>query len=1008
MVMAELGLILAQGKYDFALLQEPYVNNGKVCGLPSGTRIFAAAGRPKSAVVVVGDFAAMPLLSLNSDCISVVSCSGPMDLLLVSLYCRFGDPIEFFTNQLDVILDSAAGRDIVIGMDANASSRTWYSKNIRRGALNAQNGVILEEWLVGRELLVLNEPSEDYTFNGPIGSSDIDLTLFSGGTRCDFTWRVDPAAVTSDHSLIAVTILAMHNPTPPVQASVGWRIPLDPCWLEYCRDVAVRAHTLGLNGWMALGTEAKAATLDAWITATNDEHFPRKGSRGRSIKVRWWNGDLHKQRGKVRRLRRRAQRDRRRLRESPVTAALRRETIIYKQMIKDAKNIHWQNFVSDHGNSDPWGQVYKFCRGNRSPGDLCSLLVGGVPTTTWSESAAALLEEFFPPSVAPVDRVCFPTEQEFEWEEVADAFERTKSRGAPGLDGFVGVMLRAVWSAIPLFIKEFFDGCLLEGIFPDRWKQARVIFLLKSPSKPRSNPRSYRPISLLPILGKTLERALVARLRRASGPHPAQFGFVRGRSTDDALCHVSREVSRAPTKYLLGLFIDFKGAFDYLEWGVILDKLRRMELPELPLWVDYFRDRTVLLTSQAGSVSRSVERGCPQGSISGPAIWNLMLDDLLTELIDDGFLVVAYADDLLVMVPGNSRIDLERRAAEALVPIHNWGNRVGVDVSRDKSVAMLLKGRLNGRNPTIRMAGHSLACVTEVRYLGILIGERMSFHCHFRHVREKLTSTVAMFRRVLRRDWGLGRSAIQVLMRGLFQACALYGAPLWWQSAITAKGSLLINSCQRVVLYACAPVCRTVSTAAMQVLMGVLPWDLEAVRVGITYLRKRDLEFELAYLNSADLRGLGRKEVKALLDRVLWEEWQLRWSRADSGAVTRLFVPEVSTLRDRHDLAWSRFVCFLVTGHGSLNAFLKSRNLVDSELCRCGGLEDWEHVLLHCVEYEDIRDLYLMGIYNEVDGTYYLPGCLGSARSFLALKDFAREAFERRSSSRPPLTGAPS
>ena len=611
-----------------------------------------------------------------------------------------------------------------------------------------------------------------------------------------------------------------------------------------------------------------------------------------------------------------------------------------------------------------------------------------------------MLEEFFPPSVLPVNRACSPIDQEFGWEEIADAFARVRTRGAPGLDGHVGSMVRAVWSAIPLFLKTLLDGCLSEGHFPARWKQARVIFLLKSPSKPRSNPRSYRPISLLPVLGKALERILVERLSSVAGSHPSQFGFVRGRSTNDALCLVAREVSSAPTKYLMGIFVDFKGAFDYLEWGVILDKLRGMELPEVPLWVDYFRSRSVVLVNSAGSVTRSVERGCPQGSICGPTIWNLMLDDLLSALADNGLRVIAYADDLLVLIPGNSRAELERLAADALVLVVDWGDSVGVEVSKDKTVAMMLKGKFSSRKPIVKMREHTLSCVTEVKYLGILIGERMTLHCHFRQLRERLASTVAMFRRVLRKDWGLGKGPILIIMRGLFQACALYGAPFWWRSATTVKGSQLINSCHRVVLYACLPVCRTVSTVAMQVLMGVLPWDLEAIRVAIGYLRKRDTDFELSYVTSADLRGLGRDEVKALLDRRLWGEWQLRWSLADSGAVTRLFVPEVSKLRDRHDLTWSRFVCYLVTGHGSLNAFLKARNLSDSELCRCGAPEDWEHVLLHCAEYDDLRDLYRMGLSTEEDGTRTLHGCLDNERSFLAFKEFSRAAFLRRSSLR--------
>lgn len=124
----------------------------------------------------------------------------------------------------------------------------------------------------------------------------------------------------------------------------------------------------------------------------------------------------------------------------------------------------------------------------------------------------------------------------FEWDEVNEAVRAMKVEKAPGMDGMGAEVVRAIWRAIPEWLKRVYDVCLSTGCFPVRWKTARVIVLLKSPEKVRTDPGSYRPICFLSVLGKVLERIMVRRLERkvCDSLCDAQYGFVRGRSTEDA------------------------------------------------------------------------------------------------------------------------------------------------------------------------------------------------------------------------------------------------------------------------------------------------------------------------------------------------------------------------------------------------------------------------------------------------------------------------------------------
>ena len=139
---------------------------------------------------------------------------------------------------------------------------------------------------------------------------------------------------------------------------------------------------------------------------------------------------------------------------------------------------------------------------------LTSLNVDGVECVTWKECARKLMEKFFPAAGMNVEG-CSETEgmkdKSFEWNGVEKAIVKAKLRKAPGLDGVNSEILRAIWRANPGWVALMFDACLRDGCFPSEGKKARVVIPPKSPEKPRSDPASYRPISLLPVLGKTLE-----------------------------------------------------------------------------------------------------------------------------------------------------------------------------------------------------------------------------------------------------------------------------------------------------------------------------------------------------------------------------------------------------------------------------------------------------------------------------------------------------------------------
>lgn len=129
------------------------------------------------------------------------------------------------------------------------------------------------------------------------------------------------------------------------------------------------------------------------------------------------------------------------------------------------------------------------------------------------------------------------TPNPFTAEVVNDAFKHMATRRkVPGPDGLTNSILAAVHQAEPSLIKGMYNRYLEEGVFPDRWKQARLVLLRKG-DKPPGEPSSYRPLCLLNDVGKLYELILVRRLESnlssGRGLSETQFGFRKQKSTED-------------------------------------------------------------------------------------------------------------------------------------------------------------------------------------------------------------------------------------------------------------------------------------------------------------------------------------------------------------------------------------------------------------------------------------------------------------------------------------------
>ncbi|KAL7304831.1 hypothetical protein TKK_0003054 [Trichogramma kaykai] len=954
-VMYDLSKVLVDESIDVAILQEPWSYGAEPVGVPGSFRKFRS-NSGKAAIIVNNSKMDCMLLNELTDenAVCVWLRSGGFECCVVSHYCQYGGSIEDEIEYLARVVDSGFA-SVLLGLDANACNQLWFSKDARgrRRGEAGRRGEALAEFIIATDLSILNQPSQYFTFSGPRGQSDIDLSLARGWAGTNWSWEIRPDLCHSDHN--AIIMVAEGGAPQGVRAprpEPMYRITEHGAALV-ASFVKTEAEQFGLQSYGELSPSEQVQLLESWVGAGCASTLQKRLPGG--ARIAWWSDRLQSLKVKLGRLRRSYQASRRvaGATTESLRLAYRSKLGEYKKAITEAKNSDWHRFVQEKGSIDPWGVVYRICCGRGASSDIARISKANTPCSSWSESAETLLNEFFPEgpdSVVPLPLARNGWDSpSWEFSEVDLAFKSLKKGKAPGPDGISNITLREIWRAIPRQIKVLLDSCLQSGVFPDEWKIARIVVLYKGNGKDPSKARSYRPISLLNGMSKVLEILMVGRLNLCmSGLWcESQYGFRKGKSTEDLLIDLFGMVRTSRYTYVAALLVDFKGAFDFLRWPCILNRLKEtgMNNHEFSLWQSFFCNRRVFMVNRGGDLRcwRNLQRGCPQGSIGGPILWNLALDELLRRLNDLGIPTVAYADDTTCLIQGDSRARVEAGVASVLEEIYKWSDKYGVDVSEEKTQLILLKGTYSVKSRSVKvLRGDTpkwVAYTTEAKLLGCIIGERLSFTTHVKELRERLSSRLGGLRRVLRKSWGVQDGVARTWIKGIFEAMALYGAGAWGEALRRKEMRDELIRCQRMVLSACMRVCHTVPTVAMQVLAGSPPWDLRCLMRRTKYRIRRGLALDDLDLVADD--GTGMRNLLLKCDEEVMNKWQSDWDSSDKGRVTYEFAPDV-----RSSMNWCKWmnvgwlVGYILTGKGGLNFYQHKINRAPSPLCECGAVED--------------------------------------------------------------------
>ena len=489
---------------------------------------------------------------------------------------------------------------------------------------------------------------------------------------------------------------------------------------------------------------------------------------------------------------------------------------------KHAKELFYSNLEDNltdtmsNNKQDFWKIVRHFVKENKSSGSIPPLVITNENDETSMhvtdrEKVECLNEYFTSISTLSQDQPALPnlipkTDAKLDQiiiseQEVIDMLETLNVNKASGPDGISNKMMKCVAKAIAKPLTSLYNPLLKHNHFPNIYKYSYVIPLYKKGE--RFLPSNYRPVALLSNVGKGMERIIFKRIYNFLSDnnllYKYQSGFVPGHSTTHQLIDIYHHICQAfdHNQFSCMVFLDISKAFDRVWHAGLLHKLEQHGISgDLLRWISSYlsnRTQSVVLNSVT-STAKSTSAGVPQGSVLGPLLFLIYVNDISENLLS---LTRLFADDSSLFFSTSNIRDIEGILNHDLMILTQWARKWMVNFNPNKTEAMLFRYLQDQEYPILLFDNVTVKFVSEHKHLGLIFSENMKWKCHIDSI---LTSASRMIGIMRKLKYVFSRRSLNQIYVSYVRPVLEYSCVVWDGCTVEQQNSLekLQNEAARI------------------------------------------------------------------------------------------------------------------------------------------------------------------------------------------------------------------
>ena len=369
--------------------------------------------------------------------------------------------------------------------------------------------------------------------------------------------------------------------------------------------------------------------------------------------------------------------------------------------------------------------------------------------------------------------------------EIEDLIALLNENKSTGPNSIPNKIIKQISDCISVPISDLCNNSFVSGIYPEILKCSKVIPIHKKDSK--LDVANYRPISLLSNINKILEKLMFNRLLKflemQNCIYELQFGFRKQHSTNHALLSMTQQIKDAidDGNMAVGIFVDFQKAFDTVNHEILLKKLEHYGIRGIvnKWFASYLNHRKQYVTiDDTDSKIKTIKHGVPQGSVLGPLLFLIYINDL--HICIKNSTTRHFADDtnLLYIINGKRRNRNKLRKLNIdLEALDHWlpANKISLNSTKTEVLFFRKKGT-EVPNNTLRLNGVKLANNSTIKYVGITFDEYLTFHEHREILHSKLkraNNLLAICRHYIPKE------LLMQIYYSQFYSRLSYGCQLW-------------------------------------------------------------------------------------------------------------------------------------------------------------------------------------------------------------------------------------